>query len=202
MHKQSVIAPNVRSARTKEERKMLKDERKQMRKLERDEMNAARGKELQAQRTGDVKNYPQEDKGPVKDFIRDYVDARLGIAEFFMPMAIIFIFLSLFLQSIMPALATIGILVIYAYIVLAIIDQVIMWQRMKRKMIQKFGFEKATVKGNCRYAVMRAIQMRRSRLPGAKYKKRGGWPEGSGHRFRLPEGTPTRFETMRLKAGK
>ena len=40
-------------------------------------------------RTGDERYLPARDKGPVKRFIRDYVDARLSIAEFLLPLLIV-----------------------------------------------------------------------------------------------------------------
>ena len=40
-------------------------------------------------RTGDERYLPARDKGPVKRFIRNYVDARLSIAEFLLPLLVV-----------------------------------------------------------------------------------------------------------------
>ncbi len=43
----------------------------------------------QAMRTGDDRYLPARDKGPVKRFLRDYVDARLSVAEFLLPLLLV-----------------------------------------------------------------------------------------------------------------
>ena len=64
------------------------------------------------------------------------------------------------------------------YLFAVIIDVVIMWRKLKKKLIEKFG-EQSVSKGmrSGSYAWSRAIQMRRWRLPKPRYDKRGHWPE-------------------------
>jgi hypothetical protein len=43
-----------------------------------------------------------------------------------------------------------------------VVDAVLMWLRTKKKITQKFG---AAERGDAMYAIMRAFQMRRTRMP-------------------------------------
>ena len=40
-------------------------------------------------RSGDERYLPKRDQGPLKRFIRDFVDARVSIAEFLLPLLIV-----------------------------------------------------------------------------------------------------------------
>ena len=51
---------------------------------------------------------------------------------------------------------------VYGLILVAIVDALLMWRRTTRKVEAKFG---AAEKGDAWYAIMRAFQMRRTRMP-------------------------------------
>jgi type II secretory pathway component PulK len=53
--------------------------------------------------------------------------------------------------------------IVYVLIVAGALDIFLMWRRTKAQVIAKFG--EAPARGSATYAVMRAFQMRRSRLP-------------------------------------
>ena len=57
--------------------------------------------------TGDERHLPLRDKGPVRRFIRDYVDARFSIGEILLP-ALVLILATSFLNTILPRAAVIG----------------------------------------------------------------------------------------------
>src|SRR3954462_4566787 len=54
----------------------------------RERRTESNAKVREGMRTGDERYLPARDKGPVKRFIRDYVDARLSIAEFLLPVLV------------------------------------------------------------------------------------------------------------------
>jgi hypothetical protein len=56
-----------------------------------------------------------------------------------------------------------------------VVDVVIMWRRLRKKLIAKFGAEKI-VRGTMMYAITRVFQIRRARLPKPQVKH-GDWPE-------------------------
>ena len=131
-----------------------------------------RQRQHQAMLTGDEANLPVRDRGPVKRFVRDYVDARWNLGEFFLPIAFVFIFVNLFVSR-QPALALVVLVVLYVLVLVTIIDAFILWRGLKKRLTAKFG---EVPRGSAMYAVMRAFQLRRSRLPRPTSKKHGNWP--------------------------
>ena len=108
----------------------------------------------------------------------DYVDARFNLGEFFIPVAFIILIGSMVVTYKWPALALPLMLIMYVYLFAVIIDVAVMWHKLKKKLIEKFG-EQSVAKGmrSGSYAWSRAIQIRRWRLPKPRYPKRGHWPE-------------------------
>jgi UDP-N-acetylmuramyl pentapeptide phosphotransferase/UDP-N-acetylglucosamine-1-phosphate transferase len=104
--------------------------------------------------------------------VRDYVDARWNLGEFFLPIAFVFIFINLF-ASRSPELALVVLLVLYLLVLVTIVDAFLLWRGLKKRLIAKFG---EVPRGTVMYTVMRAFQLRRSRLPRPTSKKHGSWP--------------------------
>jgi hypothetical protein len=63
---------------------------------------------------------------------------------------------------------------VYGLIAAAVVDTFLMWRRVKKKLVAKFG-ESAVARGDGFYAAMRAFQMRRTRMP-RPIVKRGDYP--------------------------
>ena len=113
--------------------------------------------------SGDESALPARDKGPVKRYIRDAVDTRWNVGEFMLPVMVLVLLLT-FLTSYLPkGLAVLPILLVYGLVVVGAVDAFLMWRRTKAKVLAKFG--EAPPRGSAMYAVLRAFQMRRSRLP-------------------------------------
>ena len=134
--------------------------------------------EYDAMQKGDINHMPKAERLPWRIYIRDYVDARFNLGEFFIPVAFVILIGSIFVTYQWPALALPLMVLMYVYLFAVIIDVVIMWRKLKKKLIEKFG-EQSVAKGmrSGSYAWSRAIQMRRWRLPKPRYDKRGHWPE-------------------------
>ncbi len=77
-----------------------------------------------------------------------------------------------------PVVTLILMTVLYVYLFAIVIDVVVMWRKLKKLLIAKYG-EQSVAKGmrTGSYAWSRAIQLRRWRLPKPRYKKRGHWPK-------------------------
>ncbi|GAA2732020.1 DUF3043 domain-containing protein [Pedococcus aerophilus] len=125
----------------------------------------------QAMATGDDAHLPARDKGPVRRYIRDYVDARWNLGEFMLPVMIVVLALS-FVR--LPWVFLVVSLGVYGLLFAAAIDSWLMWRRLKPKLVAKFGADKVG-RGLAMYAVMRGFQLRRSRMPRALVK-RGDFP--------------------------
>ena len=153
--------PRRRDQEAARKRPLVPTDRKAAANEAREKAREARARQRAAMLTGDEANLPARDKGPVKRFIRDSVDARWNIGEFMLPVMVVVLALSFVRQS--WALLIVFILV-YGLIVIALLDAVLMWRRTRKKILTKFG-EGSVPQGAAMYAVMRAFQMRRSRLP-------------------------------------
>lgn len=119
----------------------------------------ARAKARTAMQNGDDKYLPERDKGPVKRFIRDYVDVRWTMGEMLLP-----VFFIVFVLAIAtPQVAAFANIVWLAIIFLMIADSARLVHGVKAGIRERFG--DVDTKGVTMYTVMRGWQMRRLRLP-------------------------------------
>jgi hypothetical protein len=140
--------------------------RKEAAKRQREERRAALERQRQALAGGDERYLPVRDKGPVRRFARDFVDSRFNIAEFFLPMAVIILVLSVIRVANVQTLALLLWLVI---IVLIVLDSIVTGFRLKKALRERFPDENK--RGAVAYALMRSLQMRRLRLPKPQVKR-------------------------------
>ena len=152
-------------------RPLVVTDRKAARNTDRDKRREAQLKQRAAMVTGDDAHLPARDKGPVRRYIRDFVDARYNLAEFMLPVMILVLALSFTGNATVFAFVSIA---VYALLLAAAVDAFLMWRRLKPKLIAKFGADKVG-RGLAMYAVMRTVQFRRSRMPRALVK-RGEYP--------------------------
>lgn len=109
---------------------------------------------------GDENALPARDRGPARRFVRSYVDSRRSVGEFFLP--IIFIVLILTIIPI-PAVQFAAIALMYAVLLVAVIDGIFLAKRVKKEVARKFSI--TNTKGLGMYAWLRSTQMRRLRAP-------------------------------------
>ncbi len=124
---------------------------------------------------------PPKDRGPLRRYIRDYVDARWNLGEFFLPVGLGFIVgilanLSPVWPFSTPGWPLIMLAGLFGYASAAVLDLVILWQRLKRRLRERFGADVQFPRGTATYAVARAGQVRRGRLPKPQQAKRGVRP--------------------------
>jgi hypothetical protein len=142
--KQRLAAPKGRRGQTAQTREQAKAQRARMR---------------SAMETGDDKYLPTRDKGPVKRYVRDYVDSRRTIGEFLLPVFFV-VFIVILLA---PQWAGLGSFAWLLIIALMVIDSLRISRGAKAGVRERFGDDET--KGVTMYAVMRGWQMRRLRLP-------------------------------------
>ena len=160
--------PTRKQSQAANKRPLVPDDRRAAAKADREKKRAIRDREYQAMQSGDEKNLPYRDRGPVRRYIRNYVDARWNVGEYFLFLAMAFLVITLFAGQ-APELAWIAIVALYVVVVVAIVDAFVMWRMLKKRLVAKFGAEQL-VRGTTMYAVMRAFQIRRARLPKPQVK--------------------------------
>lgn len=170
--------PKRKDAQAQNLRPLVPKDRDASRKAAKARMRERENAEYEAMQTGDVNHMPKAERLPWRIYIRDYVDARFNLGEFFIPVAFVILVVSIFVTYKWPALALPLMVLMYVYLFAVIIDIAIMWRKLKKKLIEKYG-EKSVARGmrSASYAWSRAIQIRRWRLPKPRYAKRGHWPE-------------------------
>lgn len=176
-HDDSAAAGKGRPTPTRKEREaarkrpLVPNDRKQAAKEHREKMNAAREKARIGMANGDEKYLPQRDKGPQKRWVRDYVDARISIGEFLIPV-MFFVIILTFIPSIEAQ--TISIIGLWAFFLVAVLDSTLLGYIVRRKLTQKYGADR--VEKVRWYAAMRSLQLRMLRLPKPQVK-RGQFPD-------------------------
>lgn len=145
-------------------------DKKAAQKLQRERRMANNAKVREGMRTGDERYLPQRDRGPVKRFIRNYVDARLSVAELLLPLLVVIMVLQYSgntqLIAVSAQLWTVTILLI-------LVDTTWLLFRLKRALRAKFPDE--SMRGTTFYTMLRVLQLRWLRMPKPQVKI-GGAP--------------------------
>ncbi|HWM07434.1 MAG TPA: DUF3043 domain-containing protein [Actinophytocola sp.] len=153
------VAPPPRTTReamrrargNKEERKELAAKRREIRTKQRERMMA-----------GDEQYLMPRDRGPVKAYIRDLIDARRNLLGLFMPLAVV-IFVALLVPD--PRVQSLTTLLCLLMLVAMILEGVFSGRRMTR--LVRARFPKETIRGLSIgwYGFIRASQIRKLRVP-------------------------------------
>ncbi len=134
-------------------------------KLARERRAAESAKMREGMKAGDPRYLPKRDQGPVRQFIRDFVDARVSFAEFLLPLLLIIMFMQYSgteqLMSFSNALWSITIILVF-------LDSIFLRFQLRRQLKQRFPDE--PLKGTTFYALLRALQLRFLRMPKPRVK--------------------------------
>lgn len=139
--------------------------RKEQMKAQRSSRSESSQKVRQAMKTGDERFLPPRDKGPVKRFIRDFVDSRFSFIELMVPLLIVTMVLG---YSGNARLSSIGNSILVGTMLMVVIDMVFLRLRLRKELGRRFP--DAPTKGTTYYAIMRALQMKFMRLPKPQVK--------------------------------
>ena len=144
---------------------------KAARKAARDRDREARAKSRAGLMAGDPAFFPRRDAGPVKAQVRDYVDRRRTVGEFFVPFAFVVLLLGLVNN---PTVQTTVVYVWTSVLLLVVLDTILVGILLGRSLRKDYP-EKSDRKGAVSYGVLRALQLRRFRIPPPRIKA-GGAP--------------------------
>jgi Protein of unknown function (DUF3043) len=146
--------------------------RKEAARRAREARRADMARQREALATGDERYLPLRDRGPVRRFARDFVDAKWHVAEFFLPVAVLIL-----VMSMMPSLQAknVSLLLWTGVIVMIVVDSIVTARSLKKALRERFTEE--NLRGVTWYALMRTLQMRRMRLPKPQVA-RGEAPRG------------------------
>lgn len=169
--------PSRKEREAANKRPLVPNDRRAASKANRAAIAADRERARVGMAAGDERYLPRRDRGPQRKFVRDYVDARWNIGELMVPLMLIVIVMTfadtLYVSGL--TLAEIGVLTMWAFIILVFIDGYVLSFLLKRRVKQKFGAENVE-RGLGWYAAMRSIQLRPMRMPKPQVR-RGQTPE-------------------------
>lgn len=120
---------------------------------------------------GDERYLPARDQGPVRGFVRDYIDGRWAAAELFLPLALIVLVVGFLPVANIQGYVSAAWMFLTVFI---IVDTSLLMFRLNRELARRWP-AKAERKGATFYAVMRVLQLRRLRLPPPRVRP-GGKP--------------------------
>ncbi|WP_236240925.1 DUF3043 domain-containing protein [Streptomyces sp. CC228A] len=141
-------------------------DRKEAMRRQREARRADMTRQREALAGGDERYLPPRDKGPVRRFVRDFVDSRFFIAELFLPLAVVILVLSVIRVGQMQTIAT---LLWLGVIVMIVVDSIGLVVRLKKQLNERFPNEPK--RGAVAYGLMRTLQLRRLRLPKPQVKR-------------------------------
>jgi hypothetical protein len=144
---------------------------KAARRAARDRDREARAKSRAGLMAGDPAYFPRRDAGPVKAQVRDYIDRRRTVGEFFVPFAFVVLLMGLVNN---PTVQATVVYVWTSVLLLVVLDTILVGILLGRSLRKDFP-EKSDRKGAVSYGVLRALQLRRFRIPPPRIKA-GGQP--------------------------
>jgi hypothetical protein len=146
-------------------------DKKSAQRVQRSRRSDQNAKIREAMRTGDERYLPLRDKGPVRRFVRNFIDSRITVVEFLLPLLLIIWVMqatgSSAFVKISTALWTTTILVVA-------VDTIWLLVRIRRGIRREFPDE--SLKGITTYTLMRVVQIRPLRQPKPQVKV-GGRPK-------------------------
>lgn len=159
--------PKRRESEAANRRPLVADTRS-MSKEDKARRRAERAKARDGMLRGDERYLGSRDRGPYKRYLRDAVDRRWNIGEILLPVMLLILAASLIR---VPGVQIIMFLAAYGLIAFGLIDSVLLWRRTKAKATEVFGEEPP--RSSASYVVLRAFQMRMSRVPRAAVPRGG-----------------------------
>jgi hypothetical protein len=151
--------PTRKEQEAARKRPLVPDDRRAAKQASREAAREARVRQNQAMQTGDERYLPVRDRGPQRRFIRDSVDSRYNMGDYFLIFLIAVFVLSLFMP---PEIQQYSMVFMWAVIILWILDTFFKWRGTKKRIIERFG---AVEPGSAWYMTNRMMMIRRLRLP-------------------------------------
>ncbi|OII06258.1 DUF3043 domain-containing protein [Curtobacterium flaccumfaciens] len=133
-------------------------------------LNSERERARVGMANGEERYLPAKDRGEQRRFVRDWIDARWNVGEVMMPVLVLFLIVGF--AAAQTVIASYSLLLVWAFVALFIIDCVVLWLSLRRKLTTKFG---ELQRGTFLYILTRAWQLRFLRLPKPQVR-RGQYP--------------------------
>ncbi len=125
-----------------------------------------------AMKSGDERYFLARDKGPVRRFIRDFVDVRFSFIELMIPLLVVAMVMGWTGNSRMLVVSN---FLLMGTLLLILVDSLLLRFRLRRELVRRFPDE--PLKGTTYYALVRSMQMKFMRMPKSRVKVGERLPE-------------------------
>jgi len=160
-----MTAAEARRRRKEVKAKLSREERREFKAQQRQRMSARRDKMM----AGEEGYLLPRDKGPVRHYVRDMVDARRNLLGLFMPIAFGLVFLMLAAPT--PQVNGLVSMAMLVLVVIMLTDAFILGRKVNKLVDAKFPKNTETGWRLGFYAASRASQLRRMRAPRPQVKR-------------------------------
>jgi len=109
---------------------------------------------------GEESALPYRDKGPARRFVRNYIDERRSISEYFLVLIMLVLFLTIIP---IPAVQLAAVALMYSSMIFMTVNGIFLSRKLKKLVAEKYPEE--PTKGIGMYGWMRSTQLRRLRAP-------------------------------------
>jgi Protein of unknown function (DUF3043) len=140
-------------------------DRKEAARTSRDRQRTDRARRMEAVRRGEEWALPPRDRGPVRALARDYVDSKRRVSEYYMYGLLVLLVL-LFIRA--PIVQSVVPLVVLGAVLIMGAEGILIGRKAKALAAQRLPGE--STRGLGLYAAMRALQIRRLRVPKPRVK--------------------------------
>ncbi len=130
--------------------------------------NEQRQRDREAKAKSREEQWAKVDEQPGRVLLRDFLDSRRGIAQWWMPIVISALAIALFTMNIYPPLAVWATVLPYLALIALAIHVFLLWRQFKALHAQRLP--KESLKGLLMYLVNRIISLRRFRVPQPRVK--------------------------------
>ncbi|WP_075889768.1 DUF3043 domain-containing protein [Actinomyces provencensis] len=179
--KKGHATPTRREAEARRHQPLVPADRKEAKRQAKIRRDAAYQRQQEALVTGDERYLPVRDKGRVRRYARDWVDARWSFSEFVVPVMLIFLVAMMaasFLQR-SPEVANAVVLgmtfVFYGLLIVSVVEGVIVWMRLRKRIQERYPDDEIP-RGTWFYVYSRMVMARRWRSPKPQVD-RGQFPQ-------------------------
>jgi Protein of unknown function (DUF3043) len=140
-------------------------DRKEAARVSRTRQRTDRTRRMEAVRRGEAWALPPRDRGPVKALARDYVDSRRRISEYYMYGLLVLLVL-LFIRA--PIVQTLVPLLVLAAVLIMGLEGIFIGRKARQLAADRLPGE--STRGVALYSAMRALQIRKLRVPKPRIK--------------------------------
>ena len=109
---------------------------------------------------GEESALPYRDKGPARRFVRNYIDERRSLSEYFLVLIMLVLFLTIIP---IPAVQLAAVALMYSSMIFMTVNGIFLSRKLKKLVAEKYPEE--PTKGIGMYGWMRSTQLRRLRAP-------------------------------------